>query len=114
MIEREVFAERRLLLRKARQKQDVVIRIGKPYWVSPDIEAACSVEVTGIAEKLADIRGIDLLQALELAQGLANRLLKSAVAQGAKLTWPDGRPYFEKSRSKSKRSSVGKRLIKPR
>jgi uncharacterized protein DUF6968 len=109
VVEAEVIAERRLLLRVGQWKQDVVIRIGKPYWVSPDVEAACPVEVTGIAEELADIRGVDPLQALELAQGLVNRLLKSAAARGAKLTWPDGSPYFGKPPSKSRRSSVSKR-----
>jgi hypothetical protein len=46
---------------------DVLAQVGYPYWVIPDMEAACPVAIVGTLGRVPDIRGIDPMSALKIA-----------------------------------------------
>lgn len=94
MMQAKLLAERSLILQQPDgSRKPIVVRIGTPYWVTEGQEAACPVEIEGMYEKLADVHGVDLYQALELAIQLVNYLLTAAKSKRQKLLWPDGRLY---------------------
>lgn len=97
LVTRELIVER-----EDRSRQPVVIRIGKPYWVSENVEAACSLQIDGLYSKLADIRGVDLYQAVQLAMQLAETLLQSAALKKQRLLWPSGERYDSSSKAERK------------
>jgi hypothetical protein len=66
------------------QAMKVMLRIGFPYEVSTQ-EWACPVAIDGMQGRLADIRGIDAWQALQLGQSLQAQLLADFVAGGGML-----------------------------
>lgn len=66
----------------------VTIRIGAPYR-NADGEWACPVSLIGLQEQLNDMRGVDSLQALVLAIGLARKLLGYVIDDGGRILWPD-------------------------
>lgn len=104
-----VIGERKLLLKRKsdRSRLTVTLRIGRPYWVKKNIEAACDVEAKGLFDDLHGIHGVDTLQALELATGFMTVLLKDLSSRYT-ISWPDGRRYSlptsETGRRRSKRS----------
>jgi len=87
-------AERVLILfdEVTRRQTRISVQIGRPYWTTPDVEAACPVAIEGLLERRKDIRGIDTLQALELAIKFADSYLAD-LPRNQKLTWLDGESY---------------------
>ncbi len=94
LVIRELIVER-----EDRSRQPIVVRIGKPYWVSENVEAACPLQIDGLYSKLTDIRGVDLYQAVQLAMQLAETLLQSAALKKQRLLWPSGEPYDSTSKT---------------
>ena len=64
-----LLAERSLFLveKETDQRKPITVRLGQPYWTEHGIEAACPVLVEGMLVGRSDIRGADLLDAVELA-----------------------------------------------
>jgi hypothetical protein len=90
----EKIAERELLLgdNETDQQVPIVVKLGKPYWIEPGIEAACPIAIDGLLERRKDIRGIDLIQALELALKFAASFLANP-PQGKTILWPSGEVF---------------------
>lgn len=97
LVTRELIVER-----EDRSRQLIVVRIGKPYWVSENVEAACPVQIEGLYSKLADVHGVDLYQAVQLAMQLAETLLGSAAGKKQRLLWPSGERYDSTSKAERK------------
>ena len=72
------------LLSAGGSKRRIVLRVGKPYCISPQ-EWACPVELQGFEPRHPDIRGQTSLQALCLAINLVRLRLKDFVKKGGKL-----------------------------
>lgn len=92
----EVIAQRDLILCDKQMGQDrpITIRIGRPYWTEPGIEAACPVAIDGLLERRQDIRGGDGLSALQNAIAFVESFL-SKLPEAEKICWPSGESYFE-------------------
>jgi hypothetical protein len=90
----KVLVERNLILKNqgARSKSKLKILIGVPRWAKKGKEAAWPVAAEGLVGRIADIRGIDPMQAIELALAPTNSLIKN-LPPGKKVTWPNGEPY---------------------
>jgi hypothetical protein len=90
----KVLIERQLILRNqdTHSKAKLRILIGIPRWTKKGKEAACPVAIEGWLGRVADIRGIDPLNAMEMALYFTNSLLKD-FPPPKKLTWPNGDPY---------------------
>jgi hypothetical protein len=71
--------------------RDVVIPIGLPYWLEEGEVAACPVEYVGLISKYTDRRGIDLLQALQIAPDIDVAL--DTLSDEYDFFWPSGEPY---------------------
>jgi hypothetical protein len=71
-------------------EREIVIRIGEPRITEAGGDAACPVEITGLFERLADIHGIDEMDAVRLAIEFVERSLRGSSEQ---ILWPDGEPY---------------------
>lgn len=69
------------------ERVEVVVAIGHPY---PTSEGgwACPVEIDGLHGDLADIHGMDSLQALCLAIRLVGERLAAFVAEGGRILHP--------------------------
>lgn len=94
MARKRVVAERVLLMKDgAATPKKIVIRIGMPYWVQENQEAACPVEIQGLYEHLADIHGVDYYQAIELAIAFVNTLLAKSRSRRREVYWPSGAKY---------------------
>jgi hypothetical protein len=76
------------------QRSEIRLSIGRPYWVDPGMEAACPVAVYGSFGRLADIRGIDPMNALALAIQFLESLLKG-MSETRTVYWPSGEKYFD-------------------
>lgn len=72
-------------------RKDVAIRIGVPYWIEAGEEAACAVQFEGLPLSLSDRRGVDLLQALQIASDIDVFLV--AMEDEFKFYWRSGEPY---------------------
>ena len=90
---KNITAERRLVAesKKDGYRKDVVIRIGLPYWIEEGEEAACSVEYEGLISKYTDRRGIDLVQALQIASDID--IVLDTLSDEFTFFWPSGEPY---------------------
>lgn len=88
LLERQLY----MLKRGNVDKQDILIQIGHPYWVEKDIEAACPVAIRGLFGRLADVRGIDPLDAVRLAIKLIDSTLQGNTKE-REFFWPDGEEY---------------------
>ena len=97
-------AERKLTytLKGENKKQNLTIRIGKPYLLVEGMvnfqfhegAAGCSVEFDGIDDGYADeVYGADSLQALQLASDI-DGILKN-LSKKYDFYFPDGEPYFD-------------------
>ena len=95
-----VLLERRLSMKTHgdASPQEVVIQIGHPYWVEQDVEAACPVAIRGLLGRLADVHGIDQLDAVRLAINLVDSTLRKR-ASDTEFFWPDGEGYFDDSQN---------------
>lgn len=89
-----VIIERHLLKRTAPSALpiEVTIEIGRPYWTTPNVEAACPVAIRGDIGRVNDIHGIDPMSAMKLALQFAEHHLASP-PEGVKYFWPDGEEY---------------------
>jgi hypothetical protein len=93
MNQSQVLVERRLRMKKRDgSEEDLVIQIGHPYEVQSDGDAACPVEMRGLVDRVADIHGIDRLDALRLAIKFVESLVDGK-AKEISFYWPDGEPY---------------------
>ena len=92
----KVFIERRLILedQDTHAKSNLSILIGIPRWTKKGIEAACPVAIEGWFGRVEDMRGIDPMNAIEMALYFTNSLLRQ-LPPSKKLTWPNGDPYEE-------------------
>jgi hypothetical protein len=88
-----VLAERKLLVEEdgGEGRREIALQIGHPYWVKDGIEAACPVALHGFSENMQAMRGIDFVQALQLALGFLDMITKSG--GGIRFFWPDGETY---------------------
>jgi hypothetical protein len=91
-----ILVERRLKIRvpQSGKEQDLVIRIGKPYRTGNEGDAACPVFVGGLFGRLADVHGVDEMDALRLAIELIENTLRGKRKE-LRISWPDGEPYFD-------------------
>jgi Domain of unknown function (DUF6968) len=72
----------------------IAVRIGRPYVSGTDPETwSCPVSVEPLYPKLADIAGLDSLQALVLACNLAFSLLQGFKDKGGRLLHDDGTEF---------------------
>lgn len=87
-------AERNLLFadKGSPIRKELIIRIGRPYWVN-NYMAACPVKFDGLLAEFADIAGADLLHALYLATDVESFLRQ--LTDKYDFFFPDGEPYFE-------------------
>jgi hypothetical protein len=85
---------RKLLLERKSDgaRRVVTLRVGRPYWIKKNVEAACDVEAKGLFSDRRAIHGVDTLQALELAAGFMTVLLKG-LTRHYRIYWPDGYRY---------------------
>lgn len=90
----KVLIERQLILKNqdARSRSKIKILIGIPRWTKKGREAACPVAIEGWLGRVADIRGIDPMNAMEMALSFSNSLLKQ-LPPPKKLTWLNGDSY---------------------
>ncbi len=86
-------AERRLIAESLEnnQRKNIVIRIGIPYWIEENELAGCSVTFEGLLESYTDRKGIDLLQALQIASNIDIYL--AALSDRYRFFWESGEPY---------------------
>lgn len=95
MSEFEPIAERVLFaVDKNGREFDIGLKIGMPYMTdSPHGDWACPVAVVGLVGSMADIKGVDSLQALSLALGLTRILLEAFTeSDGGKIYSEKGGP----------------------
>ena len=91
---KKVIAERKLLyaMKGSSARKELVIRIGTPY-LDEDGMAKCPVVWDGLYENFADMCGMDLLQALQLATNTDSMLEK--LRDKYDFFWSSGEPYFD-------------------
>lgn len=91
-----VLVERRLKIQSPQggEERDLIIQIGQPYRTGNEGDAACPVAMNGLFGRLADIHGVDPMDALRLAIELVEKTLQGKSAE-FQILWPDGEPYFE-------------------
>jgi hypothetical protein len=90
----ENIAERPLELKtdNGTPAKEIILRIGKPYWLPNGNDAACAVEIVGIFGRTKDIVGIDPLHALKSAIKFAESFFTNS-DENQEYFWPDGDPY---------------------
>lgn len=89
-------AERRLLVSEKNdpnRKTEIVIRIGAPYWVVNNTEAACPVIIEGLFENIEPIRGVDSIDSVRIAIQFIDDLLRG-ILRNKNIEWPNGESYF--------------------
>jgi hypothetical protein len=93
----QVLVERQLKMKRKSDglDHDLFIQIGHPYTTDPDGDAACPVAIMGLHGRLADVHGIDRLDALRLAIELVESVLRGR-ATDTNFFWPDGEEYVGK------------------
>ncbi len=93
LVMQRFIAERRLIAESLEnnQRKNIVIRIGIPYWIEENEVAGCSVTFEGLFESFHDLKGIDLLQALQIASNIDIYL--AAMSDRFKFFWESGEPY---------------------
>lgn len=94
----EKLVERVLILRdeNSNTRHEIRLQIGSPYWTEEGVEAACPVAIEGYLGRLEDIRGIDPLDALNLAIQFVDSILRS-LPKTKKVLWPSGEGYFQEA-----------------
>ena len=89
----EHVAERRLIMKSSDgPPTEIIVRIGKPYRLNIESEAACPVEIIGLVGRTRDIIGIDPIHSLKLAIKFAESFIDDPALQN-KLFWPSGEIY---------------------
>lgn len=69
------------------ERIEVVIAVGHPYRTS-DEDWVCPVEISGLDGSVADVHGIDSLQALWLGVRLIGERLKAFLGDGGRIIHP--------------------------
>ncbi len=77
-----------------------VIKMGRPYWTEPEVEAACPIIIEGLLDRQQEIFGIDPLDAIEMAIKFLNSFLSERPAT-EKVCWSTGDPYFDNEQGSS-------------
>jgi len=90
-----VLLQRRLKARSSSsgEEREIVIEVGQPYRVRNDGDAACPVAIRGLFGRLADIHGVDTMDALRLAIDFVEKVLRGKTGE-FEFLWPDGESYF--------------------
>lgn len=90
-------AERKLLLEviETGERRSLTVRIGMPYQKS-DNDFRCPTEYAGLYNKVADVSGVDAIQALALACNV-DLMLKDQ--KKYRFYWPGGEDYFDETES---------------
>jgi hypothetical protein len=81
-----VACRRLICTRASGESFEVTITVGQPY--SDSGTTRCPVAIYPLYERLPDIDGVDSWQALQLAMELVERLLRSELEWGSRLSWP--------------------------
>jgi len=90
--EEQVIAERALLCQPAGEPQRaVVLRLHAP--VRTNDGWLCEAELMNLFEDRARARGVDSLQALQLALGAVHSALEHLIREGGMVCWGDGSPF---------------------
>ena len=91
---KKTIAERKLFYatKGSSVRKELVVRVGTPY-LDEDGMAKCPVEWDGLFENFADMCGMDLLQALQLATNIDSMLEK--LRNKYDFFWSSGEPYFD-------------------
>jgi hypothetical protein len=86
-------AERRLIAESTAngERTNITIRVGTPYWVVEGELAACPVQFNGLFREFNDMKGMDLLQALQLASNVDAVL--AAMSGEFNFFWESGEEY---------------------
>ena len=92
---KDPIAERQLLysVKGSDVRQELVICVGRPYWLEDHAAAACPIEWSSIYEELPDPQGADLLQALQLAADIDPWL--DQLSKKYDFFFPNGDPYHD-------------------
>jgi hypothetical protein len=88
-------AERKLIAVRTDtgERKEVTYRVGTPYRAFGEDFASCPVEFEGMFGKLADSKGVDEFQALNLASDLDGILMK--LKGKYEFYWLSGEHYFD-------------------
>jgi len=94
LVDNQIIAERELKYsaKNSSDLKDLVVRIGMPY-IDDEGIARCPVEWDGLFENYADIAGMDLVQALQLASNLDSLIEK--LTHKYDFYWSNGDSYFD-------------------
>ena len=94
-MEQRFIAERKVICEEISTgiRKHVTIRIGVPYWPPGDPFASCPVDFLGLFDEFADAKGVDTLQALELAVNVDDMLRR--LGHKYRFFWESGDPYFD-------------------
>lgn len=90
-----VLIERRLRIRSRAngEERDLIIQVGQPQRIGNEDDAACPVAIHGLFGRLADIHGVDAMDAVRLAIELVENTLRGKRGE-LEILWPTGEPYF--------------------
>lgn len=88
-------AERKLVVEiiATGERKDLTIRIGTPYWLPNEDFASCPMEWEGLFDRVADAKGIDLVQALQQASDIDSML--QPLTTKYNFFWPSDEGYFD-------------------
>lgn len=88
-------AERKLIVEviATGERKDLTIRIGMPYWPPNEEFASCPIEWDGLFDRVADAKGIDLVQALQQASDIDSMLERLRTKYN--FYWSSGEGYFD-------------------
>lgn len=93
-MENKVIAERKVICEDIATgfRKIVTIQVGIPYWKDGESYASCPVKYHGLFDDYADTKGMDTLQALELAVNVDDMLRR--LTHKYRFFWESGEPYF--------------------
>ena len=86
--------QRELILKQqqTRSQKTLKVRIGVPRRTGRGREAMCPIVIKGVIGLVADIHGVDSMQAIYHALAFTDSVIKNLAPTG-KLSWPNGEPY---------------------
>jgi len=76
------------------ERVNLLVQIGRPYWIEVDSQAACDVRIEGLMPEAKRSYGIDPFQAIQSSMIFIDSYL-SGVAKKNQIEWPDGELYIE-------------------
>lgn len=92
---KKIIAERKIICEEIATgfRKNVTIQVGVPYWKAGEPYASCPVKYQGLFDDFADAKGMDTLQALELATNVDDMLRR--LTHKYRFFWESGDPYFD-------------------